>query len=445
MQKPEKTYCTSYPHQHSTVYTLPYFDVEKEKEKEGSAQTVGKCCNFFFRLSQLRLMIFDDDLKHDEVHTQRRARAHPVHGEYAARKLELNAAAIKMAARALTQQEGLRTWVWRWRRLVKLKRLGKAAARRMRQRYMLRGIRRMLAGWQAVGASAAGSRRIVAERVATMNHRRRFTHTLHAWRDVKEEGKERKRAVAKAAQRFRAVWMRSGREALSRWRENTQAKKIIIAATEIAAAGGGNNGNGNDGEPGSAGTAKILDNKQMLVTGAFSALAGWIVSWTTSAGSARKAHRDLAVARKEAAALGSANSALKELREADADELRAKAAAAEASRKKLYDEKESTGSELADAVAKAESCEAARYAAAEAHSRSLDEVTSSRDALDEKLRVADVKTAGCVIHPFGPLVHSSVQSLVHWPIHWSTHPHPRFIKPPPSLDTGIEAPHTPNA
>ena len=185
-------------------------------------------------------MIFDDDLKHDEVHTQRRARAHPVHGEYAARKLELNAAAIKMAARALTQQEGLRTWVWRWRRLVKLKRLGKAAARRMRQRYMLRGIRRMLAGWQAVGASAAGSRRIVAERVATMNHRRRFTHTLHAWRDVKEEGKERKRAVAKAAQRFRAVWMRSGREALSRWRENTQAKKIIIAATEIAAAGGGN-------------------------------------------------------------------------------------------------------------------------------------------------------------------------------------------------------------
>jgi hypothetical protein len=47
--------------------------------------------------------------------------------EYASKRLGGNAAAIKMAARALAHAEGLRTWVWRWRRLVKAKKAGKAA------------------------------------------------------------------------------------------------------------------------------------------------------------------------------------------------------------------------------------------------------------------------------------------------------------------------------
>jgi hypothetical protein len=55
----------------------------------------------------------------------------------------------------------------------------------MRQRHMLRGIRRMLASWAAAGAAAVGARRIVAERVAAMHRRRAFMHTLHAWSDAK--------------------------------------------------------------------------------------------------------------------------------------------------------------------------------------------------------------------------------------------------------------------
>jgi hypothetical protein len=85
------------------------------------------------------------------------------------------------------------------------------------------------------------------------------------------------------------------------------------------------------------------------------------------------------VARKEVAVLGVANSACKELRNADA----------EATRKALYAAQESSGSKLADAAAKAEGCEAARYAAVDTHARSVDELTASRDELSARLTAAD--------------------------------------------------------
>ena len=98
------------------------------------------------------------------------------------------------------------------------------------------------------------------------------------YRYAEEETKARKRAMAKASLRFRAVWMRSGRDALTRWRKNTQAKKIILAATEIAVASSHNaaaDGANNNKTPGSgtgtggdkSGTGGDKNAEQVLITG----------------------------------------------------------------------------------------------------------------------------------------------------------------------------------
>lgn len=300
----------------------------------------------------------------------------------------------------------------RWRRLVKAKRSGRASARRMRQRNALRWIRKVLAAWAAASASAAGAKRLVAERVAAVHRRRAFTRALRAWRDAKQDAKARKRALGRASQRFRAVWMRTGRDALSRWRENTQTKKIILAATQIVASdaaaaatdgtGGTRDrrggGTGEDRRPGPATATRggyisaggDGGAHQTLVAGVVSALAGWIVAWTSSAGGARKARRELAAARKDVAALGTANSACMELRDMDAEELlRLRANASEAATRGDEDSRE-TATALADALAAAERCEAARYAAVDAHARSLGQLAAARDDLGERLRAAEV-------------------------------------------------------
>lgn len=309
---------------------------------------------------------------------------------YASRKLQANAAAIKVAARALMRTEGLRSWMVRWRRAVQARKAAMVAARRMRQRHSLRNFRRVLAAWAVMAAASAGVKRLVATRLAAMHRRRVFASAFHAWRAALEDAKERRRALAKAAQRFQAVWMRVGREALLRWQENTQTKKIIIAATEMAMtsssqhpSGAADDGLNPEGPRASSTHGSAGDGAQhALVTGVVSAVAGWLVARTGSAGSSLKARQDLRNARKEAAALGAANSACKALRDADAKELVERAAAVEETRRALWVEKEAEKASVTSVTLRAESCEASRSAAAEAHARVVGELHASLEDMN---------------------------------------------------------------